>query len=108
MERAWNTISNYINSLFYHRTMNRYIKAANIVKQKVDEYLREKNIKFTSKIVDDGEYYWPRVAVKVIVDLYNYDEVLKLWDELCKVGYKDISKENVYGIFIYVEPNWYG
>jgi len=106
MERAWDTISGYINSFFYHRTMNRYIKAANIVKQKVDDYLRKKNIKFTSKVIEDSEPGWPKVAVEVIVDLDNYDEIFKLWDELIKVGYKGISKEDFHGVMIHVEPSY--
>jgi len=103
MERVWNTISGYINSFFYKRTMNRYIKAANIVKHKVDDYLREKNIKFTSKVIDDSEWHWPKVAVEVIVDL-DYDTIFKLWDELIEVGYKGISEEDVHGVFISVTP----
>ena len=106
MERAWNTISGYINSFFYHRTMNRYIKVANVVKQKVDDYLREKNIKFTSKVIDDSEWHWPKVSVEVIVDLDNYDEVLKLWDKLCEVGYEGISNEDLTGVMLHVEPSY--
>lgn len=103
MERTWNTISGYINSFFYHRTMNRYIKVANIVKQKVDDYLREKNIKFTSKIIDDSEYGLDEIVVEVKVDLDDYDEALKLWEELCKVGYKEISKKDSYGVYLDVD-----
>jgi len=106
MERAWDTISGYINSFFYKRTMNRYIKAANIVKHKVDDYLREKNIKFTSKVIEDSEPGWPKVSVDVIVDLDNYDEVFKLWDEVCKIGYKYVSKEDFLGVMIHVEPKY--
>jgi len=106
MERAWNTISGYINSFFYKRTMDRYTRAAIIVKQKVDDYLREKDIKFTSKIIEDGELEWPEVSVEVIVDLDNYDEVLKLWDKLCEVGYKAISKEDSHGVMLHVEPKY--
>jgi len=106
MERVWNTISGYINFFFYHRTMNRYIKAANIVKQKVDDYLREKNIKFTSKVIENSEPGWPKVAVEVIVDLDNYDEVLKLWNKLGLMAYEGIPKKDIHGVFVRVEPSY--
>jgi len=106
MERAWDVISGRINSFFNNRRMNRYIKAANIVKQKTDDYLRKNNIKFTSKIVDDSEWGWSKVSVDIIVDLDNYDEVFKLWDKLCEVGYEGISKEDLHGVMLHVEPNY--
>lgn len=83
------------------------MKAANLVKQKIDNYLRKNNIEFTSEIVDDSEYdAWYKVSVDIRVNLDDYDEITKLWDKLCEVGYKGISEEDIHGVFIRVEPNY--
>ena len=106
MERVWDKISGCIDFFFYKRTINRYTKVAVIIKQKIDDYLREKNIKFTSEIINDSEPDWAKVAIEVVVDLDNYDKVFKLWDELCEIGFKDLTNENIHGIMIHVEPRY--
>ena len=106
MERVWDKISGRIDFFFYKRTINRYIKVATVVKQKIDDYLREKNITFTSTIVNDSEPEWAKVVIDVIVDFDDLDEVLKLWDELCKIAFKDLTNESIHGIMIHVEPKY--
>lgn len=84
--------------------MAKYTRAANVLKQKVEDYLRKEGIKFTIKIVDDSEPEWPKVAVDVTVDLRNYRKVLKLWSKLCEVGFRGMSKEDIHGVMLHVEP----
>ena len=107
MERVWDTISSRIDRFFNMRLMSRYVRAAEFVKRRVDEYLRENNIWFISELVDDSEYdNWLKVSVNVVVDLDSYDAVFKLWDKLCEVGYKGICKRDFHGVMIHVEPNY--
>lgn len=94
LERIWWKISYFINRLFYKKKMKRYFTTAVIVKERVENYLKEHNIDYKSKMLEDleGEEW----VIEIYVKVPTYDEVLKLYELLGDVGYRGFSGEGVF------------
>lgn len=101
MERTWNKIAGEINGFFYVRRMRRCHTIGLQVKNKIDLFLKSKGIEFVSSVVGSSEPDWPKVKVKVLVNIKDYDEVLKLWEKLSEVGIEGIN--DVEDVFISVD-----
>ena len=103
MEALWNKFSGFVNGLFDARELSRYMKAASVAKNAVDNELIRRRIKFTSHVADDSEPGWVKVDVRVIVDLPDYSDVLRLWESLSEIAYPNLKESDRKGVFLSVD-----
>lgn len=100
MEKIWSVISSRIDGFFFDRKMRQYTLSAFKIKERVDAYLDAKGIRHVSGVFPADEPDWPKVRVEVLLDIDDYKELFKVWEELCAIGYKGMSSEEIMGVFI--------
>jgi hypothetical protein len=102
LERLWNKVSGHVDSVFFDRKMRKFMLVAFEVKERINRFLDEQGVRHVCGVFPDAEPDWPKVDVKVLVEATDFSMVLQIWEQLCKVGYHGLPKEDARGVFISV------
>ena len=104
MERVWNKFSGQIEGFLHNRRLKRYFKTAEKMKPRIESFLQEKGLKYSIRVLDDSEeYWWSKVKIEVQLNIEDFAVVLKLWEEIDNVAYRNLSTDDIKGVFISVD-----
>ncbi len=103
MEKVWDDVSGRVNRWFDNRKLKRYRAMAAKMYPRIHDYLNSKGIKHAMFVGDDSEGRWIKVDIRVFVDMPTYKDVLRLWDDVCKIAYAGLGHDKV-GVMVSLAP----
>jgi hypothetical protein len=100
MERMWIKFSSFIDGLLFRKHLAENLKTASQVEKHVCYYLSQKGYTYETSVGPDPSDCAPRAVVYVRVKTKDVDELFRLWDTLCDVGYRGLPDEKAENVYI--------
>jgi hypothetical protein len=100
MEHVWLKFSSSIGSLLFRKHLAEKLKIASQIEKRICDYLSEKGYTYRTFVSPDTSDCVPQAVVYVHVKTKDVDELFKLWDTLCDVGYQGLPNEKIENIYV--------